>query len=81
MCPPPEVFVADITLPKTLWSETLFDLLVDAIRRNRADATIKEILRDLKKRGYKADYVLSKIERELGREGLARIKHFFKSVP
>lgn len=73
--------MTDITQPKTLWSETLFDLLLDAVRRQKGDASIKEILRDLKRRGYKAEYVLAKVERELGREGLSRINRFFKIIP
>lgn len=72
--------MADTTLPKTLWSETLFDLLFDAVRRKKSDAELKGILRDLKKRGYRADYVLSKIQRELGRDGVARVNKFFKTL-
>lgn len=72
--------MADQTLPKTLWSETLFDLLFDAVRRKKSDAEVKGILRDLKRRGYRADYVLSKIQRELGPDGLSRVNRFFKTI-
>jgi len=43
------------TRPKTLWSQTQFDLLYIALDRCKPDGIIKEIMVDLNKRGFPPD--------------------------
>ena len=37
----------DKTVAKTLWSETILEILYESLRRNKDDATIIEILKEV----------------------------------
>ena len=46
------IMLNEDTRPKTLWSQTQFDLLYLALERCKPDIFIKEIMGDLNKRGF-----------------------------
>lgn len=56
----------DKTVSKTLWSETLIEMLLMALRKNRPDAEIKGMIKELHDKGYKNNYILEKVNKELG---------------
>lgn len=62
------------TIPKTLWSETLIEILIDSLKKNRPDKEIKNILMELRIKGFKSGYVTRKVEKELGKDAVRRIK-------
>jgi hypothetical protein len=62
------------TRPKTLWSQTQFDLLYLALERSRPDGMIKEIMVDLKRRGFPPEYVIPRVRKKLGMVASNRIK-------
>ena len=62
------------TQPKTLWSQTQFELLYVALDRGKPDVVIKEILADLSRRGFPPDYVIPRVRRKLGIVASNRIK-------
>lgn len=66
------------TIPKTLWSETLIEILVESLRKNRPDTEIKNILMELRDKGFKSGYVKRKVEKELGNEAVKRLKSITK---
>jgi hypothetical protein len=62
------------TRPKTLWSQTQFDLLYIALARSKSDIFIKEIMVDLNRRGFPPEYVLPRVRKKLGMVASNRIK-------
>ena len=62
------------TQPKTLWSQTQFDMLYIALDRGKPDIFIKEIMRDLYKRGFPPEYVIPRVRKKLGMVASNRIK-------
>ncbi|NCF81135.1 MAG: hypothetical protein GWP74_05920 [Proteobacteria bacterium] len=62
------------TQPKTLWSQTQFDLLYIALSRSKPDIFIKEIMVDLNRRGFPPEYVLPRVRKKLGMVAYNRIK-------
>ena len=62
------------TRPKTLWSQTQFDLLYIALNRCKADGIIKDIMVDLNRRGFPPEYVLPRVRKKLGMVASNRIK-------
>jgi hypothetical protein len=62
------------TQPKTLWSQTQFDLLYIALARSKPDIFIKEIMVDLNRRGFPPEYVLPRVRKKLGMVASNRIK-------
>lgn len=51
---------SDGTRTKTLWSETQLEMLHIALRGNRPEAEVVDIVRDLLGRGLPADYLVDK---------------------
>lgn len=62
------------TRPKTLWSQTQFDLLYLALERSKPDVMIREIMVDLNRRGFPPEYVLPRVRKKLGMVASNRIK-------
>lgn len=65
----------DKTVAKTLWSDTLIDMLLVALNKNATDEQLKDIIKDLHKKGYKNYYLEDKVNREIGEEAARRIRH------
>jgi len=66
------------TQPRTLWSETLMEMLCEALRKNKDDRELKHLLQELRTQGMNAKHVLRHVKREVGQAGLSRIQQFFK---
>jgi len=64
----------DKTVAKTLWSETLIDMLIASLRANKSDAQIKGLLKECKQKGFKASYLTEKVRKELDDAAAVRIK-------
>ncbi|MCH8078729.1 MAG: hypothetical protein IH836_08055 [Proteobacteria bacterium] len=64
----------DKTVAKTLWSETLIDMLIASLRANKSDAQIKGLLKECKQKGFKASYLTEKVRKELSDAAAVRIK-------
>ena len=68
------------TLAKTLWSETLIEVLVAALRKKSPDDRVVNILKELKQKKLEEDYIEDKIRRELGDLAAVRVKKLFFKV-
>ena len=64
----------DDTRPKTLWSQTQFELLYQALDRNKPEPMIKEIVLDLARRGFPAEYLLARVRKKMGMVASNRLK-------
>ncbi len=64
----------DETVVKTLWSETLVEVLLAALKKNATDAQIKEILKELAEKGFKSDYVINKVSKEMDDAAVKRVR-------
>ena len=68
-----EVNTSQTTEKRTLWSETLLDMLYDAIEYDWSGNAVREILFELHQKGYKITRVVKKIDKKLGKEACARL--------
>ncbi|MBT7950766.1 MAG: hypothetical protein HN764_04015 [Gammaproteobacteria bacterium] len=62
------------TIAKTLWSETLIELLIVSLEKNLSDEKIVELLKDLKQKKFKPDYIVRKVSKSLGEKQANRVK-------
>ncbi len=62
------------TRPKTLWSQTQFDMLYLVLDRGKTDGIIKGIMVDLNKRGFPPEYVIPRVRKKLGMVASNRVK-------
>ena len=56
----------DTTNLQTLWTETLFEMLFDAVKNDWSANAVMEILKELNRKGYKVDRVVDRVRRKLG---------------
>ena len=64
--------------PVTLWSDTLLDLLCDAVCKGKADPEVRRMIRDLRALGMKADHILKEVRRPCGERDAVRVGAYFK---
>lgn len=68
------------TVHKTLWSETLIEVLLLALKKNESDNKIIEILKELKQKRFRAGYISDKVRRSLGDTEAARVKKLMSQI-
>ena len=68
------IMLDEDTQPKTLWSQTQFDMLYLALDRCKPDGLIKEIMVDLNKRGFPPEYIIPRVRKKLGMVASNRVK-------
>lgn len=64
------------TTSRTLWSETLLEMLNYALRQHRADREVRQIVSELRSKGYRSGYLLAKVQRDLGDAKAGRLRLF-----
>ena len=60
----------------TLWSETLIDLLDDAVKENWSEQAIRDIIKELYNKGYKTEQLIVMLEKKIGPEAADRLARF-----
>lgn len=65
--------INDRTMDKTLWSETLIDMLIIALVAKKPDDKIKELIRECRQKGFKKNYLVRKIKKEVDEKAAVRI--------
>ena len=68
----------DKTVAKTLWSDTLIDIFIIALRKNSTDEQLQDIIRELNAKGYKNDYLIDKAGREIDENTARRVRLLVK---
>lgn len=63
---------------KTLWSETILEILYAALQKDKSDAQIIDALKDIQKKGYKPDYIINKVEKKVDKQASIRVKNLLK---
>ena len=61
---------------RTLWSETLVELLHDAVKEKWSDKAIKEIIKELYNKGYKTEQLMALLDKKIGPEAATFLARF-----
>ncbi len=62
------------TTVKTLWTETILEILYESLRNNGSDAKIREILVEVRGKGYKPGDIVDRVRRKVDTSAAARVK-------
>lgn len=62
------------TTAKTLWTETILEILYESLRRNKGDSQVKDILNEIRQKGFKRQYLIDKVKVKVSAEAAARVK-------
>lgn len=69
-----------VTEVKTMWSETLLEALYVALEKKAGDAKIRDILGELKGKGYTRDYLVEKVTRKIGPNAADHLKRIYAGM-
>jgi len=61
------------TQSRTLWSQSMFEALLVALRRQAGDKHVLELIDDLKRKGYSLEIIVNKVVKSLGPKAAARV--------
>lgn len=61
------------TTAKTLWTETLLEILFESLRKNKDDATLRSVLREVQEKGYKPFYIVDKVRQKVDDRAAHRV--------
>lgn len=70
----------DETEVKTMWSETLLEALYVAMEKKVSDSKVRELLKDLRDKGYKKDYLVEKISKKVGPNAAIELKRIYSGA-
>ena len=58
---------------RTLWSETLVEMLYDAIQNDWSNNALRVIIKELYKKGYNQDRLMKMVEKKFGKEACLKV--------
>ena len=61
------------TEARTMWSESLFESLYLALRKEKGDEVIMTVLKEIKAKEYTDNYIFNKVKKKLGPTAGARV--------
>lgn len=62
------------TVAKTLWSETVLEVLYECLRRDKGDAEIRKLLKEVQQKGFDRDYVEKKVTKLISDKAASRVR-------
>ena len=69
-----------LTTAKTLWTETILEILYQSLKDNKPDAAIRELLNEVKLKGFKPEEIIQKVEKKLGRPASIRARGLLQKM-
>ena len=71
---------SDNSVPHTLWSATMLDMLIDSLEKNHSDEKIIPLINSLYYKHYGKRYILTRVRSKLGEAACNRLMDIFASV-
>ena len=62
------------TTAKTLWTETILEILYESLRKARPDKEIQGVLKEVRLKGFKRSYIINKVKRKVDQQAAQRVK-------
>ena len=66
------------TTAKTLWTETVLEILYESLRKHRDDDNIRDVLREVRQKGYKPEYIINKVGSKVDKQAAERVRGLMK---
>jgi len=61
---------------RTLWSETLVELLYEAVQDGWSDSALQDIVKELYNKGYKTEQLIHMLDKKLGPGAATKLARF-----
>lgn len=63
-----------LTTAKTLWTETILEVLYQSLKANKPDDAIKDVLREVREKGFKPNEICEKVEKKVDKLASTRVR-------
>jgi len=58
---------------RTIWSETMLEILYESLQNNKPDEAVREVLKELKMKGMKPDEIIRKVAQKVDQQATVRV--------
>jgi hypothetical protein len=62
------------TTAKTLWTETILEVLYETLRKNKDDTQLRSVLKEVQAKGFKREAIISKVRKKVDAQAAARVR-------
>lgn len=62
------------TTAKTLWTETVLEILYETLRKNKDDAQLRNVLKEVQAKGFRRDQIIEKVGRKVDAQAATRVR-------
>lgn len=69
-----------LTTAKTLWTETILEILYQSLKDNKPDAAITDVLKEIRQKGFKTEEIIQKVEKKLNKPASIRVRGLFQKM-
>lgn len=66
--------VTSVTTAKTLWTETILEILYQTLRTKKPDADLKKVLKEVIDKGFRPSQIVAKVEKKVDKQAALRVK-------
>jgi DUF1009 family protein len=62
------------TTAKTLWTETVLEILYETLRKGKDDAQLRNVLKEVQAKGFKREAIIEKVRRKVDAQAATRVR-------
>jgi hypothetical protein len=62
------------TTAKTLWTETVLEILYETLRKGKDDTQLRNVLKEVQAKGFKREAIIEKVRRKVDAQAAARVR-------
>lgn len=69
-----------LTTAKTLWTETILEILYQSLKDKKPDAAISEVLREVCQKGFKPEEIIQKVAKKVDQQASIRVRGLLQKL-
>lgn len=69
-----------LTTAKTLWTETILEILYQSLKDKKPDAAISEVLREVRQKGFKPEEIIQKVAKKVDQQASIRVRGLLQKL-
>ena len=62
------------TTAKTLWTETILEVLYETLRKKKDDTQLRNVLKEVQAKGFKREAIIEKVRKKVDAQAAARVR-------
>ena len=70
--------VTSVTTAKTLWTETILEILYQTLKAKKPDPELKSVLKEVMDKGFRPSQIVDKVEKKVDKQAALRVKNLLQ---